>query len=64
MLTSQEQLEHGPAGVGGYLRDGTPVPLHIARMLACDAARVDVVVGEQGAEVVGAGLEEVGHKKR
>jgi hypothetical protein len=30
------------------LRDGTPVPLHAARMLACDSARIDVVVGEHG----------------
>ncbi len=29
-------------------RDGTPLPLHVARMLACDAARIDVSVGESG----------------
>ena len=40
MLTSPEQLEHGPGGVGGFLRDGTAVPLHVARMLACDCKRV------------------------
>jgi hypothetical protein len=30
------------------MRDGTPVPLHVARMLACDGSRVDVTFGEQG----------------
>jgi hypothetical protein len=48
VITSKEQLEHGPGGVGGFLRDGTPVPLHAARMLACDSARIDVMVGEHG----------------
>jgi hypothetical protein len=48
VVTSKEQLEHGSGGVGGFLRDGTPVPLHAARMLACDSARIDVVVGEHG----------------
>jgi hypothetical protein len=48
LMTTKDQLEHGPAGVGGYLRDGTPVPLHIARLLACDCSRVDVEVGESG----------------
>ena len=48
LITSKQQLEHGPGGVGGFLRDGTPVPLQAARMLACDSARVDVVVGEAG----------------
>jgi hypothetical protein len=48
VMTSKDQLQHGPAGVGGYLRDGTPVPLHMARMLACDCSRVDVDVGESG----------------
>lgn len=48
MITTPEQLEHGPDGVGGILRDGTPVPLGIARALACDAKRVDVSVGESG----------------
>jgi hypothetical protein len=48
VVTTKHQLEHGPGGVGGFLRDGTPVPLHAARMLACDSARVDVVVGEHG----------------
>jgi hypothetical protein len=42
VMTTKEQLEHGHAGVGGYLRYGTPVPLHLARMLACDCSRVDV----------------------
>ncbi|MFV8756396.1 DUF222 domain-containing protein [Nannocystaceae bacterium ST9] len=48
MMTTPEQLAHGPEGIGGFLRDGTPLPLHVARMLACDAARVDVSVGESG----------------
>jgi len=48
LISSKEQLEHGPGGVGGFLRDGTPIPLHVARMLACDAARVDVTLGEAG----------------
>ncbi|WP_146662690.1 DUF222 domain-containing protein, partial [Enhygromyxa salina] len=29
VITSKDQLEHGPGGVGGFLRDGTPVPLHV-----------------------------------
>ncbi|NJK31847.1 MAG: DUF222 domain-containing protein [Deltaproteobacteria bacterium] len=48
IMTTKDQLERGPGGVGGFLRDGTPVPLHIARMLACDCARVDVAIGESG----------------
>jgi hypothetical protein len=48
VITTAHQLEQGPDGVGGYLRDGTPVPLQIARMLACDGARVDVTMGESG----------------
>jgi hypothetical protein len=48
IMTTKDQLEHGAAGVGGYLRDGTPVPLHMARMLACDCSRVDVTVGQSG----------------
>jgi hypothetical protein len=48
VLTTKDQLEHGPGGVGGFLRDGTPVPLHIARMLACDCSRVDVETSESG----------------
>jgi hypothetical protein len=48
LMTTKDQLEHGAAGVGGYLRDGTPVPLHMARMLACDCSRVDVDVGPSG----------------
>jgi hypothetical protein len=48
VITTQEQLEKGPGGVGGHLRDGTPVPLQVARMLACDGARVDVTMGEHG----------------
>jgi hypothetical protein len=48
VITSKEQLEHGSGGVGGFLRDGTPVPIHAAQMLACDSARVEVVVGAHG----------------
>ncbi|PRQ09322.1 HNH endonuclease signature motif containing protein [Enhygromyxa salina] len=48
VITSPQQLEGGSDGVGGFMRDGTPVPRHVAQMLACDSARVDVVVGEHG----------------
>jgi hypothetical protein len=48
VMTTRDQLEQGPGGVGGFLRDGTPVPLHIARMLACDCTRVDVETAESG----------------
>jgi hypothetical protein len=46
--SASEQLQHAPGGVGGFLRDGTPVPHHIARMLACDCSRVDVTTNESG----------------
>jgi hypothetical protein len=48
VMTTKDQIEQGPGGVGGFLRDGTPVPLHIARMLACDCTRVDVELSESG----------------
>jgi hypothetical protein len=48
IITTPEHLQQGPDGVGGYLPDGTPVPLHLARMLACDGARVDVALGRDG----------------
>ncbi|MFO7566197.1 MAG: DUF222 domain-containing protein [Enhygromyxa sp.] len=48
VITTPEHLQRGPDGVGGYLPDGTPVPLHVARMLACDGARVDVTLGRDG----------------
>jgi hypothetical protein len=48
IMTTKEQLEQGPGGVGGFLRDGTPVPLHMARMLACDCTRIDVETSESG----------------
>ncbi|MFO7564704.1 MAG: DUF222 domain-containing protein [Enhygromyxa sp.] len=38
----------GSGQLGGFLPDGTPIPLHVARMLASDEARVDVVMGEGG----------------
>jgi hypothetical protein len=48
IMTTKEQLEQGPGGVGGFLRDGTPVPSHMARMLACDCTRVNVETSESG----------------
>jgi hypothetical protein len=48
IMTTRDQLEQGPGGVGGFLRDGTPVPLHMARMLACDCTRVNVETSESG----------------
>jgi hypothetical protein len=48
IMTTKDQLEQGPGGVGGFLRDGTPIPLHVARMLACDGSRVDVEISESG----------------
>ena len=48
LMSTKDQLEHGAAAFGGYIRDGTPVPLHVARMLACDCSRVDVEVGQSG----------------
>lgn len=53
MVTTPDQLAHGQEGVGGFLRDGTPVPLSVAQMLACDAHRVDVRAGESGQLDVG-----------
>ncbi|MFV8756449.1 DUF222 domain-containing protein [Nannocystaceae bacterium ST9] len=48
VMTTPDQLAQGPGGVGGFLRDGTPLPLHVARMLACDCTRVDVSTSESG----------------
>ncbi len=48
MMSTPDLLDKGAAGVGGFLRDGTPLPLHVARMLACDGHRVDVRVGDSG----------------
>jgi hypothetical protein len=48
ILTTPEQLDRAPNGIGGYLRDGTPIPQHIARMLACDCSRVDVEISKSG----------------
>jgi hypothetical protein len=48
VITTPEQLEKGSGGVGGFLPDGTPVPMHVARMLAGDGSRVDVVMGKDG----------------
>ncbi|MFV8756012.1 hypothetical protein ACNOYE_36130 [Nannocystaceae bacterium ST9] len=57
MMTTPEQLAHGPEGIGGFLRDGTPLPLHVARMMACDASRVDVSVGESRSSTSAARVE-------
>ncbi|MCA9687188.1 MAG: HNH endonuclease, partial [Myxococcales bacterium] len=48
VVTTPEQLEGGPDGIGGFLRDGTPVSVAVARALAADGARVDVSVGAEG----------------
>jgi hypothetical protein len=34
IVTTKQQLEHGPGGVGGLLRDGTPIPLLLAHRSA------------------------------
>ena len=51
LVTSKEQLEQaaGTLGApGGFLRDGTPVSVGVARMLACCGSKVAVTVGEHG----------------
>jgi hypothetical protein len=48
MITTKEQLERGHDGVGGWLPDGRPVPLQMARMLASGGSRIDVVMGKEG----------------
>ena len=48
VVTTPEQLESGQDGVGGFLRDGTPVPVHVAQSLAAAGAHVDVSLGEAG----------------
>jgi hypothetical protein len=48
VITTKNQLDRGHDGVGGWLHDGTPVPLQMARMLASGGARVDVVMGKDG----------------
>ena len=58
VITTKNQLERGHDGVGGWLPDGTPVPLQMARMLASGGARVDVVMGNDGA------LLDVGRRTR
>jgi hypothetical protein len=49
MITTQERLEAGANEVGAVMRDGTPLPLEVARMLACDSARVNVTADRTGA---------------
>ena len=48
VITTKGQLERGCDGVGGWLPDGTPVPLQMARMLASGGSRVDVAMGKEG----------------
>ncbi|MFO7562519.1 MAG: DUF222 domain-containing protein [Enhygromyxa sp.] len=48
VLTTPALLEQDGGQLGGFLPDGTPIPLHVARMLASDGGRVDVVMGERG----------------
>ncbi len=54
LLTTPAQLaapssSQAPGQAGAHLRDGTPLPRHLARMLACDAATVEVTTDESGA---------------
>ena len=51
LVTSKEQLEQAPGAPGapgGFLRDGTPISVGVARMLACCGSKVSVTVGEHG----------------
>ncbi|PRP92837.1 hypothetical protein ENSA5_46690 [Enhygromyxa salina] len=51
LVTSKDHLEQDPdtpSGVGGFLRDGTPIGVGVARMLACCGSKVAVTVGEHG----------------
>ena len=48
VVTTPQQLEGKGDGIGGFLPDGTPVPVRVAQSLAATGARVDVVVGEDG----------------
>ncbi|MFO7565799.1 MAG: DUF222 domain-containing protein [Enhygromyxa sp.] len=48
VVTTPALLESNAGQLGGFLPDGTPIPLHVARMLASDGARVDVAMGERG----------------
>jgi hypothetical protein len=49
VITTKEQLAKGRSGAGGVMRNGTPLPLDVARMLACDSARVNMTADETGA---------------
>jgi hypothetical protein len=49
VITTQERLEAGGNSVGAVMRDGTPLPLDVARMLACDSARVNMTADQTGA---------------
>ena len=48
LVTSKDQLQQESSAPGGFLRDGTPISLGVARMLACCGSKVTVTVGEQG----------------
>ncbi|MCA9698250.1 MAG: HNH endonuclease, partial [Myxococcales bacterium] len=62
VVTTGEQIGEGAGatgrpgtlGVGGFLRDGTPVSMAVARALGGDGARVEVGVGAAG-EVLSVG---------
>jgi hypothetical protein len=49
IITTQERLEAGGSTAGAIMRDGTPLPLDVARMLACDSARVNMTADQSGA---------------
>ena len=51
LVTTKDQLEQEPGtpgAPGGFLRDGTPISVGVARMLACCGSKVSVTVGEHG----------------
>jgi hypothetical protein len=48
VMTTPERLRDGIDGIGGFLRDGTPLPLHVVQKLATDCSRVDVEIDEKG----------------
>jgi hypothetical protein len=48
VITTKEQLAKGRGDAGGVMRNGTPLPLDVARMLACDSARVNMTADATG----------------
>jgi hypothetical protein len=48
MIRIEAQLPPEQAAIVWEALSATPLPVHIARMLACDCSRVDVEVGESG----------------